>query len=239
MKNNEKILSIVLKIVGTFLLTILVVISAIFSNIHIGPFTVSLALVPIVMGATLCGIVSGAWLGLVFGITVLLSGDASVFLSINAFGTIITVLSKGILAGVLSGLIYKILEKIHYSIATITAGIICPLVNTGIFLVGLKLFFNDWTVAVLGTTDTKAMISVFAGSNFIFELIINLVIASFLVIIIKTVLKIISKNKKTDNYTYIISEEKNTVDKLLEYKELLDMGAITQEEFEAKKKELL
>ena len=35
------------------------------------------------------------------------------------------------------------------------------------------------------------------------------------------------------------AQQTSTADELRKYKELLDMGAITQEEFEAKKKELL
>ena len=35
------------------------------------------------------------------------------------------------------------------------------------------------------------------------------------------------------------SEKKSAADDLLSYKQLLDSGAITQEEFDAKKKELL
>lgn len=234
MKNNEKTLSIVLKIFGTFLLTILVVILGLFGNISFGDYTISFVCIPIIIGATLCGTASGTWLGLVFGVTQLIafftSGRFDYWQSINTFGAIITILLRGILAGVLSGLFYKILDKIHYSIATIVAGIICPLVNTGVYLIGLKLFFDVYGVFVLST---------YSVSNFIIEILINLVIASIFVIIIKTVLKLISKNKKTDNYIHTIPDDKITANKLLEYKELLDIGIITQEEFNAKKNELL
>ena len=72
--------------------------------IHIGPFSVSLVLIPIVIGAALCGWQIGAWLGLVFGITVLLSGDASSFLAVSIPGTVGTVLVKGIACGAAAGI---------------------------------------------------------------------------------------------------------------------------------------
>ena len=67
--------------------------------IHIGPFSVSLVLIPIVIGAALCGWQIGAWLGLVFGITVLLSGDASSFLAVSIPGTVGTVLVEHLMLG--------------------------------------------------------------------------------------------------------------------------------------------
>ena len=48
------------------------------------PFTFSLVLIPIVIGAAKCGPYMGAWLGFVFGVIVLLSGDAAAFLMINS-----------------------------------------------------------------------------------------------------------------------------------------------------------
>jgi hypothetical protein len=53
----------------------------------------------IVLGAATCGKGVGAWLGLTFGVTVLLSGDAAAFMSISVIGTVITVLAKGLLCG--------------------------------------------------------------------------------------------------------------------------------------------
>ena len=67
MKTNTK------KIAGVGLLSaIVVVLQLLGSFIHFGPFSISLVLIPIVVGASLYGALSGAWLGLVFGITVLL-----------------------------------------------------------------------------------------------------------------------------------------------------------------------
>lgn len=75
MKTNTK------KIVGTGLFTaIVVVLQLVASAIKFGPFSITLVLAPIIIGAAMYGIGAGAWLGFAFGVTVLISGDAAAFL---------------------------------------------------------------------------------------------------------------------------------------------------------------
>lgn len=160
------------------------------SFIKLGPFSISLVLIPIVIGAATCGVKTGAWLGFVFGFVVLVSGDAGAFLAVDVLGTIVTVLAKGILCGLLAGLTYKGINKLvenNYASA-IAAAIVCPVVNTGVFLLGCLLFFMD-TIAMWagGTSVGHYMIFVLVGANFIFELIFNIVLAPAVVHIIKTV----------------------------------------------------
>ena len=80
-----------------------VVLQFVSMSLRFTTFSITLTLIPIVVGAAIYGIGAGAWLGLVFGLAVLLTGDAASFLAISFPGTIITVLAKGILAGVASG----------------------------------------------------------------------------------------------------------------------------------------
>ena len=64
------------KIVGLGLFTaIVIVLQLMGSFIRFGTFSISLVLVPVVIGAALYGAGAGAWLGFVFGVVVLLSGD--------------------------------------------------------------------------------------------------------------------------------------------------------------------
>lgn len=177
MKTNTK------KIAGVGLLTaIVVVLQLLGSFIRFGPFSISLVLIPIVVGASLYGVLSGAWLGLAFGITVLISGDAAAFLTISPAGTVITVLLKGMLAGLLAGAVYKAIEKKNKVVATIVAAIVCPVVNTGIFLIGCRLFFFDtiktWAA---GTNVFVYMITGLVGFNFLFELGANIILSPTIV----------------------------------------------------------
>ena len=170
-------------IAGVGLLTaVVVVLQLLGSFIHFGPFSISLVLIPIVVGASLYGVLSGAWLGLAFGITVLISGNAAAFLAVNPGGTVVTVLLKGALAGLLAGAVYKAIEKKNKVVATIVAAIICPVVNTGIFLIGCRLFFFDtiktWAA---GTNVFVYMITGLVGFNFLFELGLNIILSPTIV----------------------------------------------------------
>ena len=175
------------KIVGIGLFTaIIVVLQLVAAAIKFGPFSITLVLAPIVIGAALYGIGAGAWLGLAFGVSVLISGDASAFLTISPIGTVLTVLAKGALAGVVAAAIYKALESKNKTVAVVLAGIACPVVNTGVFLVGCYLFFRDWLVATFGTTGFITVITGLVSINFAVELGINMVLASVIVRIIDT-----------------------------------------------------
>ena len=168
------------KLVMYALLTAIVVaLQLLGSFIHFGVFSINLALVPIIIGAAIGGSLAGAWLGLVCAI-VILARDSAAFLAVNAAGTIITVIAKGILSGLAAGCVYKLLESKNRLLAVISAGIVCPVVNTGVFLIGCRIFFlkqiqawgfsSIWNYMVLGI-----------GLNFVVELLINLVLSSVIV----------------------------------------------------------
>lgn len=177
-------------IVGTGILTaVVVVLQLLGSFIKFGTFSVSLVLIPIIVGAALYGIGSGVWLGAAFGVTVLLSGDAAPFLAVNPYGTVLTVILKGALAGLVAGAVYKLLEKKSVFGATLCAGITAPVVNTGVFLIGCLLFFmptvSEWAAAAGIESAGKFMIVGLVGLNFVFELAINLVLSSVIVKLIQ------------------------------------------------------
>lgn len=183
------------KIVGIGLFTAIVVaLQLLAASIKFGPFSITLVLAPIVIGAALYGVGAGAWLGAAFGVSVLISGDAAAFMTINPAGTVITVLLKGMLAGLVAGLIYKALEKTNKTVAVVLAGITCPIVNTGIFLAGCYLFFQEWLVSVFGTTGFATVVTGLVSVNFAVELGINMVLASVIVRIIDIGKKQLKKN---------------------------------------------
>ncbi len=169
-------------VLGAILTALVIVLQLWGSFIRFGPFSVSLVLIPIVIGAATCGKGIGAWLGFVFGIAVLSSGDAGTFLAVDVFGTIVTVLVKGTLSGFLAGVMYDILQKYNKFLAIMTAAIVCPVVNTGVFLLGCLLFFMETVAgwcqqAGLGTNVAKYMIVGLVGINFVFELAVNIILA--------------------------------------------------------------
>ena len=178
-------------LVLTAILTALVIVLQYMGSfIKFGPFSISLVLIPIVIGAAICGVKSGAWLGFIFGVFVLVSGDAAPFLAVNPLGTVITVIVKGILAGLISGFIFNITQKVNIYFGAIASAIVCPIVNTGIFLIGCYLFFMEiittWASAAgFGSNTGAYMILVLVGGNFIFELLVNVVLSPIIVRLLK------------------------------------------------------
>ena len=184
-------------VMGAVMTALVIILQYLGSFIKLGPFSISLVLIPIVIGTATCGKGIGAWLGFVFGIIVLLSGDAAAFLTVNAPGTIITVLLKGTASGFISGLAYECMYKLlkgNSYFSTVAAAIVCPTVNTGIFLFGCLLFFMDtitgWAEAAgLGGGVAHYMIFGLVGGNFLVELAINIIFSPIIVRIINVVKK--------------------------------------------------
>jgi len=157
--------------------------------IKLGPFSISLVNVPIVIGAVLYGPAAGAYLGAVFGVAVLLTGDASAFMVVTPLGTILTVMVKGIACGFMSGLFYRLLKRVNDYFSMVVAAVICPIVNTGVFLLGCLLFFMEplgqWAANSGFDNVGTYMIVGLVGMNFIVELLINAVFSPVIVRIIR------------------------------------------------------
>lgn len=176
--------------VGVGLFTaIVVVLQFLGGGIKFGMFSISLVLVPIVVGSAVYGWKAGAWLGFAFGAAVLLSGDAALFLVVDPLATVGVVLVKGMACGLVAGLLYQILRRKGSSLAVFAAAIACPLVNTGIFLLGCKLFFLE-TVAAWGAAAGFENVAAYmflglTGINVVIELGVNLVLAPVIVRLIR------------------------------------------------------
>ncbi len=167
------------KLVLAAILTALVIILQLIGQfIRFGTVSISLVLLPIVIGAATCGVGVGAWLGFVFGAVVLCQADTQFFYAMSIPGTIITVLVKGTMCGLAAGYVYKLIEKKNRYAAVIAAAITCPVVNTGIFLIGSVIFFMDWVTAeAAGRNLLIYMIISLVGINFLAELISNIVLS--------------------------------------------------------------
>ena len=147
----------------------------------IGPLNINVSLVPIVVGAAVYGWKVGAWLGLMSGAAILVAGQAADFLVISPLGTVVTVLAKGTLCGLIAGLVYTALSKKNRWVAIIVAAVVCPVVNTGVFLLGCLLFFmdtlNGWAAALRYESAGAYMVLGLAGVNFLLEIGVNVVLA--------------------------------------------------------------
>ncbi len=164
-----------------------------------GPFSTAIGLIPIAIGAMLFGPAVGAWLGLVFAIVVIATGGANLFFAFSIPGTIITVVFKGVGCGYACGLVYKLLKnKLKFG-AAIIAAITCPVVNTGLFLLGSAIFFLPFASEIAAAIGSpKAGFLVFlalAFGNFLFELGLCAVLSPAIARIVNRGLLTIEKRK--------------------------------------------
>lgn len=228
MRANSGKMSVKTLVSGAILTALVIILQFMGAFIRFGPFSISLVLIPIVIGAAICGIGISTWLGFVFGLVVLLSGDAAAFMVVDVAGTIVTVLAKGTLCGLMAGLAYRGVLKLltchsdrqirimkkqyglgdccqtgvsqfisrnHRYVAVLAAAVVCPVVNTGIFLLGCLLFFMEtvaeWaSVSGLNGQVGYYMIFGLVGANFLFELAFNLVLSPIVVRIVRARKKI-------------------------------------------------
>ena len=184
MKNTK-----VHKLVGIALLIAIMVVLQFLGTIlpiKIGPVSISLVLIPIVIGAAVYGPGTGAVLGAAFGILANIfcangmDGGGHMVFQASPVLCIIVVMLKGILCGYAAGWVYKLLSKKNGYVAMLCAAIVCPIVNTGVFLIGCRLFFfepvKEWAIGE-NVSAGAYMIVFLVGLNFVFELLFNVVLA--------------------------------------------------------------
>lgn len=167
------------KLVGTAILTAVVLsLQLVLGSVKFGPFNITFTLVPIILGAVLYGPLSAAFLGAVFGLTVCFSvisgNDAGGFVlfSQRPIITLLLCLVKSTAAGYLAGLFAKRKSAVYLSAA------VAPLVNTGIFILGLVVFFRDTLVLWANGEEAVMQFILFSilGVNFLAELVLNLLL---------------------------------------------------------------
>ncbi len=178
---------------------IVVVLQLLSYAIKIGNFNLSLVLIPIVLAAVLYGPKQSTFLGLVFGVIVTVASiaglDAGGFIlfQANPILTTLICLIKGGAAGLLAGLVASLLKKKSIYLAILAAAIITPLINTGLFITGMVLFFRDILANWAGGSDIVTYILVgLVGINFVIELSLNLLLSPA-VLRVTTALKKLTK----------------------------------------------
>ena len=187
----------VYRLTGLGILTAIIIVLQVFTTfVHFGPFSITLALIPIVVGAAMYGIGAGAYLGAVFSVVVVImsatGGDPGGFMvwSANPFLCAVLCMLKGTMAGLCAGAVYKALSGKNKIVAAVLAALVSPIVNTGIFIIGMLVFFKDTLAAWAGGSDLLTYIILgLTGVNFLIELGVNIVLSPIVVKIIDAVNK--------------------------------------------------
>ena len=102
-----------------------------------------------------------------------------ILFSQNAVATVLLCIVKGAAAGYIAGIVYKALSKKNEFLAVVLSAIICPVINTGLFVLGMYIFFVDTLSAwANGVNIIYYVIFGLTGLNFIVELITTVVLSS-------------------------------------------------------------
>lgn len=178
-------------------LTAIVIILQAAVVIPLGPFTVTLTMLPIIIGAIMYGPLGGAVLGTVFGVIVsiqVLTGAAGAFstamLEYQPAATILICLLKGIAAGLAAGAFFRLFRKGSFYFGVVMAAVVAPVVNTGIFSLGCLTIFRSLIQDALGTGSNNLLLvflTTFIGLNFLVEFGINVALTPVVIRIFRAV----------------------------------------------------
>ena len=171
-KNSQKIKEMV---IVASLGSIVAVLQYLSMFIKFGPFNITLALTPIVVGAVLYGPKAGGILGTIMGLVVLFTNSEAFFV-VNPIATIFVCIFKSMAAGILAGYIYKWIKNRVLSITVVS--VVTPITNTLIFVICALLFFFPTLKEWANGEDTLVyLFGTMIGTQFVVELVINAVVS--------------------------------------------------------------
>ena len=134
----------------TLFAAIIVVLQIISTFVKFGPFSITLALAPIIIAGALYGVGAGTAMGGVLSLVIFIAGVTGIdgggvlwLMSLYPAAPVVTALLifvKTTAAGFVASLAYRALMKKNDVAATLTASVLCPVVNTGLYLLGMLLF---------------------------------------------------------------------------------------------------
>ncbi len=181
----------------SILIVITVVLQMTASVVKIGPLVFTFVLIPIIVAAVLHGILGGVIMGFTFGLTVLvqsllgLEPFGFMLLGIDWISTLIIILGRATVLGLLVALLHKMLQSTMlppYITATILS-ILAPLINTGIFVVLFYFLFKPTLIDLAGegADPLSFLILTMVGVNVIVEVVTTAILSPPILMALKRV----------------------------------------------------
>lgn len=182
MNRNKKIK----KITGVgVMLALTIVLQIVSSSIKFGTVEIALGLIPMILGACIYGPAAGFLLGTSLGVVIILSpATLTYFMPVNPIATIILCVLKTGIGGLVSGYIYQLFKNKNDIIGVGISAFISPILNTGIYICGVLLFFME----VYGNSVSALIVGTLT-INFLIEIIVMVI----LVPMFERILKIYGK----------------------------------------------
>ncbi len=152
--------------------------------IQIGAVKMTLIMIPVAVGAITMGPTTGAFLGLVFGITSFsqcfgLDPFGTTLMTLNPIYTFIMCIIPRVLMGLLCGLSFKLIKKHKKKLSYFVASLSAPILNTAFFMGALILLFgnSDFIMEMRGSLDLFPFLIAFVGVNGLVEIIVTAIVA--------------------------------------------------------------
>ena len=178
------------------LIALVIVLQLFASAIPMFGVTLNFSLIPIALAGILMGYLGGAIVGFACGLVVFITmavmgqePSTAYFFQTNPVILTLMCIGKTTIAGLVSGLFYKLIEKKNKTIAVGVGALVIPIVNTGIYMLGIVLM-KESASEFMGLTSSSAgvVFSVVFGLiwlNFVLEMVINTIFTPILHRVIK------------------------------------------------------
>ncbi len=194
MQHNKRHNQTAQMVLAALLIALVVVFQTVSNFIKVGPVSITLTLIPVVLGGALLGKRWGAGLGFLFGVMV----TAFVLFGVDMGGnllfqarpviTVLLCLFKGTAAGLVAAAVYDLMQRRAPTLAACLAATVAPVVNTGIFVLAMLIFYPETLSAWAGGSDIVIYILTgLAGWNFVFEFAAALILIPVLTTVLRTV----------------------------------------------------
>ena len=196
--NKEKFFSARNVALLGILIGLVIVLQLFASAIPMFGITLNFSLIPIALAGIMLGVLGGTIVGFACGLVVFITmavlgqepSTAFLFQTNPVILTIVCV-GKTTIAGAVSGLIHRLIAKRNKAVAVGVSSMIIPVINTGIYMLGIVLMKSS-VAEFLGMNVSTASV-VFAvvfgmiWLNFLLEVIINTIFAPTIYKIVKII----------------------------------------------------
>lgn len=178
------------------LIALVIVLQLFASAIPMFGITLNFSLIPIALAGILIGVWGGAIVGFSCGLVVFITmavlgqePSTAFFFQVQPLILTVMCIGKTTVAGAICGLVFNLLKKYNTYLAVCVSSILIPIINTGIYMLGIVLM-KDSASEFLALTSTSAglVFTVVFGLiwlNFVLEMVINVVFAPIVYRVIK------------------------------------------------------
>lgn len=189
------------------LIAVAIVLQLFGSSIPMFGVTLNFSLIPIAFAAIMLGWIGGAIIGFTCGLVVFITAavmgqEPSTAFFFQTDPVILTTMciGKTTVAGLVAGLIFKVLKRRSMMVGVAVSAIVIPIINSGIYMLGIVLM-KESAATFMGLQSSSAglVFSVVFGIiwlNFVLEMAINAIFTPVIYRVLKVVNKTAAKEEE-------------------------------------------